>query len=204
MKKIIVLIGFILLINATYAQTASIRETPVPSYNPNNSYNPNSVFNVRQSLEAQQQAIRSKYFDKMVPSSNPKPAPTPPPPPPNNNKKKKYSTVIPHTYGMQYVDKETPKQDVIINNNTYNYYNTPTETKKEETKTKELTQAQKDEAERKALRAKYSSILSSTTTPNSVMCKNMAAQFKGVSKDELDRLLNKILRLNCNIEKLGL
>lgn len=202
MKKILTLGCFLFLISAAYGATAIMGNTPAvrPDYN---SYNPNAAINTKQLIQGQQDSIRSKYFNKMVPQTSQtpqRPQTVQPAPAPPHGHGPHY---IPRTYAIEYVNNKD-KQNVTINN-TYNYYNTEenTETaKKEEKKSVELTQKQKDEAERKALKKKYSSILSNTTMENSKMCSKMAAQFPGVSKDELDRLLNRILRLNCNISKL--
>lgn len=109
---------------------------------------------------------------------------------------------VPHVYGFRRYNDEPDKIEV---NNTYNIYQNSTnkeeeKVKKEEKPTiKEKTQKEKDNEERNKLRKKYRSILSNKTMDNKVMCSKMEKQFPNADYDELDRLLNNILRLNCNI-----
>ncbi len=197
MKKIIVIFGFLLFI-------ASIQEA---NSTPSNKLI-SSVMDIHGQIQAKQREFNKTYLkdvpmlqEDTKPTAQKPPHSIEPPPPPTGGKppKRRY---IPRVYAIQYAsDKEEPKQEVIINN-TYNYYNTAPDSKAEENKPKELTQAQKDEMERKELRKQYSYILSNKTMENSKMCSTMAANFSNVSKTELDRLLNRILRLNCDVSKL--
>ncbi len=174
----------------------------------------NSILNVQSGIKNNQNSLRKQFFDpKEAPMNhnndkgkypNVKPdgvIPPPPPPRPGVNP----NTFVPHVYGWGYYGSGRTEENIEINN-TYNYYEAPKtdtkdEVKKEDTK-KELTQSQKDEIERQTLRKKYSSILSNKTMSNEKMCKKMEECFKDANYDELDRVLNQILRLNCDIDKL--
>ncbi len=58
------------------------------------------------------------------------------------------------------------------------------------------------EDERKELMSKYSSILSDKTADNGTVCSKIASFYKYESKEELSRILNTVLKLNCDISKL--
>lgn len=111
-----------------------------------------------------------------------------------------------YTYGWAYPKDET--QEINIQNNTYNYYGTDkapvANVQKEEKQEPSAEETKKYDIkdERAKLRAKYSNILSNKTMSNEKMCSKMAGYFQNADYTELDRVLNEVLLLNCDIGKL--
>ena len=127
------------------------------------------------------------------------------------------SKYIPVVYGYSWTSNKNDddnKTKVNVQNNTYNYYNsessassntsssssTASSTKK--TSSTQKSSASDIETEREQLKKKYANILSNKTMSNEKMCSKMESYFKNVSADELNRVLNLVLNLNCDIEKL--
>lgn len=163
--------------------------------------NNSSFLHVQEGVSASEKLYKRQYF----PEKEPKPEIAAPPMKPSDKPDRPNKRPLRHApvvYGFQYYDKDKDNNPQVINN-TYNIYNAPSENKpaaKEQPKQK--TQAQKDKEERQALRQQYSYILSNKTQSNEKMCSEMASCFPKADKKELDRVLNHLLYLNCDIEKL--
>ena len=128
------------------------------------------------------------------------------------------SKYIPVIYGYSWTsnkkNNDDDKTEVNVQNNTYNYYNSESSTSSNTSSststassTKKTSSTKKSsesdiETEREQLKKKYANILSNKTMSNEKMCSKMESYYKNVSADELDRVLNKVLKLNCDIEKL--
>lgn len=113
-----------------------------------------------------------------------------------------------YTYGWSSANDD--KQEINVQNNTYNYYGATKDTlppvQSEQNAKKDETNLQNSkssiEKEREALKKKYANILSNKTMSNQKMCSKMESYFKNADYDELDRVLNDVLKLNCDIDKL--
>lgn len=131
------------------------------------------------------------------------------PPPPNGGGVVRPPVhYIPHVYGFSNYNPNKNNTNTNIQN-TYIYNNVPSSNTAPQSSSKQensnvtvsKTQSQLDEEERQALRKKYSSILSNSTMSNERMCSKMAEKYKNSECDEMDRVLNNILKLNCDIQK---
>lgn len=161
----------------------------------------NSILNVQSGIKANQSSIQNQFSTNGSTGIK-----TPPPPPPSNGTV--IPTYIPTVYGWSRYENTTPKEQVNINN-TYNYYgaNSSSETQTNVQNTSQnstavKTQEQLNEEERQVLKKKYSSILSNKTASNEKICSQMEQKFKSADYEELERVLNTVLKLNCDIEKL--
>ncbi len=117
-----------------------------------------------------------------------------------------------YTYGWSTSSKNSGTSEINVQNNTYNYYNATDSTSSsaskssssQEEKTSSKTKSEESalEAERAALKKKFSNILSNKTMSNEKMCSKMESYYTNASYEELDHVLNEVLNLNCDIDKL--
>lgn len=222
MRKIITLflLGFIPVAACAAGVSYTVQNTPKGVHaNTGNVYN-KSLLHTNEGIKGNYEVIRSQNStglikpttltntvnsSKTVPSTPIKPAV------PNYRPTQRYLPAL-YTFGWSNANDDD-KQEINVQNNTYNYYGTApdntknqTETKNEEVKKEEVKKADTKKtdinAEREALRKKYANILSNKTMSNEKMCSKMETYFKDSDYYELDHILNEVLLLNCDIDKL--
>lgn len=196
MKKIYVLLLFLITIPSIAADL--MPKPPVqkaPAVN-------NSTLYVQEGIKANQDSLHNLYFPNSIKPMKPQNPPqnqTYPQRPPY--KPPYHPPVIMYGYERVTQPEQQNPQIQVINNNTYIYQNQEKENaniQAAETKSK----SQLEDDERQMLKTKYSYILSNKTMTNENMCKNMALNFPNADNNELNRILNHILYLNCDIDKL--
>lgn len=183
----------------------------------------NSILGVQQGIKYNQSSLQKQYFGNKNPISGQKPSTgndddnnNPPTKPTNPGGNRPYP-VYPSgywygTYSWGRYGASDDYSTTVNNNTTYNVYqngsssnnnsnlNNSAQTAQKQTKAK--TQAQKDDEERQYLKSKYAAILANKTATNKQMCTTMASFFSNYTNEELDRVLNDLLYLNCDIDDL--
>lgn len=225
MKRSFILSGIILslfLISPAFAgSTATSGPTPAgqtPVQTPlttRTMVRQNSILGVEQGIKYNQQSSMNRYFGSSInnkPNQGNKPSqdvdkpdkPNIPPRPPvyysggywyntwDRYGRSDNGTTVNNTTNNIYVNQSD--SDTNANNNN--------DKKAEEQTKKEPTQKELDERERQLLKSKYSAILANKTATNRQMCTTMASFFPNHTAEELDRVLNDLLYLNCDINEL--
>lgn len=218
MKKIFVLFVLTFFVAASYAAgvSKSVQNAPKGVHAPRGNSYYKSILHTNEGIKGNYQIMKSQNSTGLTKpttltntvQSKPSVVPSTPIKPaiPNYRPTNRYLPAL-YTYGFSSADDD--KQEINIQNNTYNYYSTGAtasqgaannkeEVKKEPEKSLKAT----IEQERANLKKKYSSILSNKTMSNDKMCSKMAGYFPNADYQELDRVLNSVLLLNCDIGKL--
>ena len=218
MKKIAMLLVLVLTSSAVFAAGVSYKVQNAPKgvhANTGNSYN-KSILHTNEGIKGNYEVIKSQNSTGLTKPTTlietvkkPTEVPSVPikPANPSYRPTQRYLPVL-YTYGWSSADDD--KQEINVQNNTYNYYNVQEqqntkkvqENKSDENKKNNLTKSNDIKSERETLRKKYANILSNKTMSNEKMCSKMAGYFTNVDYIELDRILNEVLLLNCDIEKL--
>ena len=216
MKKIVVLLVFAIFAAASYAAgvSKSVQNAPKGVYAPKGNSYYKSILHTNEGIRGNYQIMKSQNSTGLTKPTTltntvdkPTSIPAVPikPADPTYRPTQKYLPAL-YTYGWSYPKDE--KQEINVQNNTYNYYGTgqaPASNAQKEEKqepSKEETKKYSIKEERAELRAKYSNILSNKTMSNEKMCSKMAGYFSSADYQELDRVLNDVLLLNCDIAKL--
>ena len=216
MKKIFVLFVLTFFVAASYAAgvSKSVQNAPKGVHAPRGNSYYKSILHTNEGIKGNYQIMKSQNstgltkpttLTNTVDKPNSIPAVPIKPADPTYRPTQKYLPAL-YTYGWSYPKDE--KQEINVQNNTYNYYGTgqaPASNAQKEEKqepSKEETKKYSIKEERAELRAKYSNILSNKTMSNEKMCSKMAGYFSSADYQELDRVLNDVLLLNCDIAKL--
>ena len=207
MKKILFLFLFFTFSNAhalnefplVGTSGDSIRATN-PTNPPSNMIKVNKTLNVIEGIDANHKELHNQFFNNNKGGVSPQvPTSVQMQKRAEENKNSPRPGMYPNAYGPYYRpriysyghSRPNTINNYNIHNNQITVNNTSLDTEKANDK------------ERVQLRKKYNSILSNKNTSDYYKCKRISSYYKKVSKEELRRILNDILLLDCSVDDIS-
>lgn len=214
MRKIVILFLICLIPSFAFAAGVSykVQNTQKGVHAPKGNSYYKSILHTNEGIKGNYDVMKSQNSTGLIKqttltntsNSNSIPAIPLEPAKPNYRPTSKYLPAL-YTYGFSSANDD--KQEINVQNNTYNYYGSQPSSavnQQQAKSEKEKNQSNKSdiEQERAMLKSKYANILSNKTMSNEKMCAKMESYYKNADYYELDRVLNTVLKLNCDIDKL--